>query len=525
MNNMTTAILPATGSLVSKDKKSKLDFTKSGNDFEFVVYDGEPNPVEGYTKVNFKKRNGNKVLMNYDQFVSYLYNEGFIDDKLEFGGELKAGITTEMEHKDTIEKFKRPEISDKEIAKSIAEDHLKEDPNYYTKLSEMEGKMALGANVGSFSDSTRRDMLDDLHELDMWKSFSDGRWYRKFIIPNDSRARDFMDNGIKERVEDIDGGMLSVILSVPSESESNRVSQVFMETYPVGSKSNKTEMTSNTTVETTNVAHEISTKLSDYKNPYEINRAIEKLLGIKGNQPEAYTPEEIRFIGAYSGYGGLDKIGTFTDDELKTILYEYYTPDEIVKKMWGLAYKYGYGGIGDNSVFEPSVGVGAFLKYAPDNVFIAANEINPYSAMICDILYPHVHTTLQPFEKNFIKKNLSIKGKVDDLKKYSLLIGNPPYGRLNGFYFGMGESDYSEAANFTEYFIFRGLDMLQKGGLLIYVVGAEQYNGGTLFLDSKISKVKKAIFEKAELMDAYRLPNKVFERTGVSSEIIVLKKR
>jgi uncharacterized protein YxjI len=83
-------LIPANGSLVTKDKKLKLDYNKIGNDFEFVVYEGEPNPVEGYTKVSYKKRNKNKVLMNYNQFVSYLYSEGFIDDKFENGGGLEV---------------------------------------------------------------------------------------------------------------------------------------------------------------------------------------------------------------------------------------------------------------------------------------------------------------------------------------------------------------------------------------------------------------------------------------------------
>jgi hypothetical protein len=269
----------------------------------------------------------------------------------------------------------------------------------------------------------------------------------------------------------------------------------------------------------------ISTYVTDYANPYEVNRAIEKLLDMKGTDRNDYTPDEIKFISYYSGYGGLEKYGTYSDEELKGLLYEFFTPDEVVRKMWGLAYKYGYGTIADNSVLEPSVGVGAFLRYAPEDVPVVANEINPVSAKICSILYPNAHIVLQPFEKNFIKANTSIKSKIDDLQKYSLVIGNPPYGRLKSKYIGMGEKDYSMAANFAEYFITRGLDLLHPGGLLIYIVGAEQMNGGTLFLDSPISKVKRIIFDKAELVDAYRLPVNIFERTGVSSEIIVFKKK
>ena len=36
---------------------------------------------------------------------------------------------------------------------------------------------------------------------------------------------------------------------------------------------------------------------------------------------------------------------------------------------------------------------------------------------------------------------------------------------------------------------------------------------------------REIIFDKANLVDAYRLPTNIFDRTGVSSEILVFKKR
>jgi len=264
--------------------------------------------------------------------------------------------------------------------------------------------------------------------------------------------------------------------------------------------------------------------ITAFKNPYELNRGIEAFLDANWDKEE-FTADEMEFISYYSGYGGLDKIGTFSKEEFKTILYEFFTPDDIVKKMWALAYKYGYGSIGDNSIFEPSVGIGAFLKYAPKDVRTVANEINKYSAKICEILYPNALVKLMPFEKNFIKNNLSLKGNIDSLDKYSLVIGNPPYGKAQSKWLSMGDDTYVKAGNFTEYFISRGLDLLMKDGLLCYIVGAEQHTGGTLFLDSGMSAVKESIFEKAELIDAYRLPINVFERTGVSSEILIFKRK
>lgn len=264
-------------------------------------------------------------------------------------------------------------------------------------------------------------------------------------------------------------------------------------------------------------------KVTDYKNPYEVNRAIEALLDSK-NDNEDFNSNEIEFISHYSGYGGLAKYGEFTQEEITKILSEFFTPEEVVKKMWALAYKYGFGVIENPKVLEPSVGTGNFFKYAPKNAELYANEINRYSKEICEILYPEANVSLQYFEQNFLEKNNSIKNKIQKLQKYDLVIGNPPYGRLGGKFMNMGEDTYTKASTFTEYFILRGLDLLKPGGLLIYIVGAEQYNGGTLFLDSKPNFAKKQIADKAQLIDAYRLPIKIFERTGVSSEIVVFKK-
>ncbi len=106
-----------------------------------------------------------------------------------------------------------------------------------------------------------------------------------------------------------------------------------------------------------------------------------------------------------------------------------------------------------------------------------------------------------------------------------LVIGNPPYGEYVGLYAGMGEEKYTHANNWIDYFIFRGLDLLVPGGLLIYIIGTEVAIGGTPWLEQPMSKCKQAITEKAELLDAYRLPNGVFERTDVLSDIIVLRKK
>jgi hypothetical protein len=254
----------------------------------------------------------------------------------------------------------------------------------------------------------------------------------------------------------------------------------------------------------------------DYENQFLVNKAIEELLNMKDSND--MTIDEKNFITYYSGYGGLEKYGASG----KGLLYEYFTPSLIAKKMWGLAYKHGFEG---GFVLEPSCGIGEFMKYAPEQEMVQGYEINETSAKICKILYPKANIKVEPFEKMFIKNNYTIKGQINGMNKYSLVIGNPPYGSMGGLYAGMGEKEYAKANNYIDYFILRGLDLLQSGGLLVFIIGVEVAAGGTPYLEQGITENKKLVSKIADLVDAYRLPNGVFERTDVLTDIVVFKKK
>jgi hypothetical protein len=67
--------------------------------------------------------------------------------------------------------------------------------------------------------------------------------------------------------------------------------------------------------------------------------------------------------------------------------------------------------------------------------------------------------------------------------------------------------------------------LLEQGGLLIYIIGAETAGGGVPFLDQGMNKAKEMILERGKLIDAYRLPSGVFARTEVTSDIVCFRKR
>lgn len=368
----------------------------------------------------FKIETGAKMIakdhLAEDQFYYTALRQEFVGPTASVGDELQEGIKVEMEHAETIAKIRDKKLSVKEAAKLIAIDHLKEFPDYYTRLEKIEK-------------------------------------------------------------------------TIPS---------------PV-----KKENPENTNTLITG-------------SPLEINRKIEALIDAKGSDPSKYSSEEKENLRFYTGYGGLDVTG-FSIDDAKRALSEYYTPDLIVQKMWALAYKYGFAA--GKSVMEPSVGIGAFLKYVPANSTAVGFEINKYSYQICKILYPQFDFYNTPFESNFIKNRDTIGSKTADTKQYDLVIGNPPYGDVGGVLMGMGEKKYTKAQNWVEYFIHRGLDMTKSGGLLIYIIGVEVANGGVPFLAQGETKAKEAIAQKANLIDAYRLPNGVFDRTDVLTDIVVFKKK
>jgi len=248
------------------------------------------------------------------------------------------------------------------------------------------------------------------------------------------------------------------------------------------------------------------------QSAYQLNKEIETFIEKKDKEGSSFNKEEKNFIRQYTGSGGLLKEGATG----RGVLYEYYTPDIVVQKMWGMAFKYGYDG---GSVLEPAVGIGNFLKYVPKDAVVFGFETNHFSARIAQILYPNAHIHEKAFESIFFSGNIHLKDDID-MPLYSLVIGNPPYGEFTGKYAGMGEKKWTGASEYDQYFILRGLDLLKKDGLLLFVVPSS-----FLSYNIKSAKVKEKIAAKADIIDAYRLPIRTFDTTDIGTDILVLRKK
>jgi hypothetical protein len=267
---------------------------------------------------------------------------------------------------------------------------------------------------------------------------------------------------------------------------------------------------------------EVLIEKNDFKNQYEVNQFIELMIDEKLFESNNYTTIEKSFLQRYSGMGGLQKYGATG----KGILWEYYTPKKVADIMWALAYKHKSVSKFDR-VLENSVGVGTFVNTCPLQVgSMDCYDISKYAIAICLILYgkdERFQFFHKSFETLFFIGNSSVKGNVEPI--YDLVIGNPPYSEYSGKYAGLGEKNYTKATNYIDYFIFRSLDLLKSGGLLVYILGSVKGMGQDNWLESKDNYTKQKIKEKAELVDALRLGSGVFEFTDVDSDIIVLRKK
>lgn len=252
-------------------------------------------------------------------------------------------------------------------------------------------------------------------------------------------------------------------------------------------------------------------------NQYTLNKQIEAFIREKDSKKESYSQDDISFIQKYEGSGGQGSKGATGEG----VLYEFFTPDYIVELMWKLAYKYGFDKNG--TVLEPSIATGRIIKPAPDQSKVTGFEINPTSARICEITYPEAEIHPGYFETAFLEPprfTSKIKGdKLTWLSGYpfSLVIGNPPYGKHKNKY-----SSYFTSPKMQQielFFMYYGLKLLSSGGLLVYLTSSNFLRNGISY-----NSEKKEIGQITDLVDAYRLPP-VFRFSEVPTDIIVLRKK
>lgn len=221
------------------------------------------------------------------------------------------------------------------------------------------------------------------------------------------------------------------------------------------------------------------------------------------------TEEDRKILAQYEGGGGLNE-NNRTNSE---VLNAFYTPDNLIEKVWNLVDAYAPDA---KTVLEPSAGVGKFANNRPYNEF-TMHELDETSARVNKILHPEADVIQGAFQKQFLDDGERFLKIGYEQPKHDVVIGNPPYGKYNDKYKGLGEG--REFDRYEEYFIARGLDALKdEKSVLAFVVPSG-------FLNTADDNQKKIIASKGEILDAYRLPEGTFSTTEVGTDILIMRKK
>ena len=246
---------------------------------------------------------------------------------------------------------------------------------------------------------------------------------------------------------------------------------------------------------------------------------------------EKATEKQMQTLRKFSGWGGLGKAfseGTYyapnpIAKQLRELLGEeayqqavmsansaYYTPAYVVDTLWDIAEQMGFKG---GNILEGSAGIGNILGQMPTHISersdIHAIEIDGTSGGILSLLYPDAKVEIQGFEETRIAN-----GSVD------LAITNVPFVtglRVNDT---TGDKDLSKKFhNIHDFCIAKNVRKLREGGLGIFIT-----SNGTL---DNSKKLRDWIVNEggADFVGAFRMHNKTFGGTGVTSDIIVIRKR
>ena len=247
---------------------------------------------------------------------------------------------------------------------------------------------------------------------------------------------------------------------------------------------------------------------------------------------ETATPEQMSVLRQFSGWGGLG--AAFSDGgydwkqrernkKIRELLGEeayeqavmsansaYYTPAYVVDTLWDIANQLGFKG---GNILEGSAGIGNILGQMPTTVSERSNihaiEIDGTSGGILSLLCPDAKVEIQGFEQTRIPN-----GSVD------LAITNVPFVtglRVNDT---TGDSDLSKKFhNIHDFCIAKNVRKLHEGGLGIFISSNGTLDNSKALRDWVVNE------GGSDFIGAFRMNNKTFGGTTVTSDIIVIRKR
>ena len=254
--------------------------------------------------------------------------------------------------------------------------------------------------------------------------------------------------------------------------------------------------------------------------------AIRCLLAIEHGEREL-TREAQEIMARYTGWGGAAILFEETLEEtfeqreaLKSLLtpaeYEsakastltsFYTEPWMISLIYKQLMKFGFKG---GTVLEPSMGVGNFFRFMPEeirnNSRLYGVELDSITGRIATMLYPDAKIVIGGFETADYQCPDSF---------YDVVVGNVPFGN-----FKVWSMRFGNRFSVHDFFFANGLEKCRPGGVMCFITS--RYS-----LDKKDSELRKWMAAHGTFLGAIRLPSKAFVGYGgadVTTDIVFFKR-
>lgn len=179
--------------------------------------------------------------------------------------------------------------------------------------------------------------------------------------------------------------------------------------------------------------------------------------------------------------------------------YAHYTPESIVRALWGVAERLGFTG---GRVLEPGMGTGLFFALLPATLREACQligiEYDPVTARIARLVHPEARVRCEDYTRS------AVAGRFD------LAIGNPPFSSR---VVRADPAMRSLGLLLHDYFIARSIARLRSGGIALFVTSI-----GTM--DKVGTAAREHIAAMADLIGAVRLPEGSM-RAAAGTEVVI----
>lgn len=182
------------------------------------------------------------------------------------------------------------------------------------------------------------------------------------------------------------------------------------------------------------------------------------------------------------------------------VLSMHYTPQPIAEAMWDGLRAFGFE---RGDVLEAGSGSGTFFGVAPDGARLTGVELDPTTARIAQVIYPHANVLVESFAETDAHPGT-----------FDVSVGNVPFAQIP-----FDDKRYA-SESIHNGFITKEIALVRPGGLTMVITSRHS-------LDAKGDKARRKMAKYGDLVGAVRLPSGVFSEagTGVTTDVLVFRRR